>query len=366
MPPRWRARPVALGFPVVLGRARRLAAQATPARRACPWRGRLRCWPSRPPASRAWRARQASNDTPWLYRLQSAASAPFVYLWHTIAPVSLTPLDVLPVDPVANPGVAVAALLALAAACLAAWTWRHRWPALAAAWAAYLALLAPAAGLVPSGLQATADRYTYLPGVVVAIAAGGGRRAVGVGAQGPGHLRRRRRAGAAGGRGRDRATRAHAVVRFRLVVVPRRRAWILGTMSACTTSERPWPQRGATRRRRPGIDKSWRCGPTMPTPGRTWIDSMPRVSNARVTTWQPGATSSRRPSATGRPSLSIRGAPIRRRVWAWRSPRSGRAGGSVADPARSDPARHRRSCGAERARCPAAPVGADARGSIGI
>ena len=38
----------------------------------------------------------------------------------------------------------------------------------------YLALLAPAAGLVPSGLQATADRYTYLPGVVIAVAVVGG------------------------------------------------------------------------------------------------------------------------------------------------------------------------------------------------
>jgi protein O-mannosyl-transferase len=110
------------------------------------------------------------NDTPWLYQVQSAASAPFVYLWHTIAPVSLTPLDVLPIEPVANPAVAAVALLALASACLAAWIGRHRWPALAAAWAAYLALLAPAAGLMQSGLQATADRYAYLPGVVVAIA----------------------------------------------------------------------------------------------------------------------------------------------------------------------------------------------------
>src|SRR4051812_5908354 len=110
------------------------------------------------------------DDTPWLYRVQSAASAPFLYLWHTIAPWSLTPLDVLPLDPVANPIVAAVALLALAGACLAAWIWRRRWPGLAAAWAAYLALLVPAAGLVPSGLQATADRYTYLPGVVVAIA----------------------------------------------------------------------------------------------------------------------------------------------------------------------------------------------------
>jgi Flp pilus assembly protein TadD len=110
------------------------------------------------------------NDTPWLYRVQSSASAPFVYLWHTLAPVSLTPLDVSPIDPAVNPAVAALALLALAGLCLAAWIGRHRWPALAAAWAGYLALLAPAVGLLPSGLQATADRYTYLPGVVVAIA----------------------------------------------------------------------------------------------------------------------------------------------------------------------------------------------------
>ena len=163
------ARPVALGFPAVLvvldvwllkRRARTSLSAA---------------WPFAVLAVAAAGIESVArtsgiNDAPWLYRMQSAASAPFVYLWHTIAPVSLTPLDVLPVDPVANPGVAAAALLALAGACLAAWIWRHRWPALAAAWAAYLALLAPAAGLVPSGLQATADRYTYLPGVVVAIA----------------------------------------------------------------------------------------------------------------------------------------------------------------------------------------------------
>jgi hypothetical protein len=30
-------------------------------------------------------------------------------------------------------------------------------------------LLAPAAGILPSGLQATADRYSYLPSVPVSI-----------------------------------------------------------------------------------------------------------------------------------------------------------------------------------------------------
>ena len=163
------ARPVALGFPVVLVvldlwlLKRRPRASLSAA------------WPFVVLAVAAAGIESVArtpgiDDTPWLYRLQSAASAPFVYLWHTIAPVSLTPLDVLPADPVASPLTTVAALLALAGACLAAWTWRHRWPALAAAWAAYLALLTPAAGLVPSGLQATADRYSYLPGVVVAIA----------------------------------------------------------------------------------------------------------------------------------------------------------------------------------------------------
>ena len=163
------ARPVALGFPVVLVvldvwlLKRRTRTSLSVA------------WPFAALAIAAATIESVARtpgiaDTPWLYRVQSAASAPFVYLWHTIAPVSLTPLDVLPPDPVANPALTAAALVALAGTCLAAWTWRHRWPALAAAWTAYLALLAPAAGLVPSGLQATADRYTYLPGVVVAIA----------------------------------------------------------------------------------------------------------------------------------------------------------------------------------------------------
>ncbi len=64
----------------------------------------------------------------------------------------------------------LAAVLAVAGVSYVAWRRRHTWPAFFAAWVAYLALLAPAAGLVPSGLQATADRYAYIPGVVVAIA----------------------------------------------------------------------------------------------------------------------------------------------------------------------------------------------------
>jgi Flp pilus assembly protein TadD len=162
------ARPVALGFPLVLVVIDRWLLERHPRVSVST------VWPFAVLAFAAAGIESAArasgvSDAPWLYRLQSAASAPFVYLWHTIAPVSLTPLDLLPADPMASLGITVTALVALAVTCLAAWTWRQRWPALAAAWAAYLALLAPAAGLVPSGLQATADRYTYLPGVVVAI-----------------------------------------------------------------------------------------------------------------------------------------------------------------------------------------------------
>jgi protein O-mannosyl-transferase len=113
-------------------------------------------------------------EAPWPYRLQSALTAPFVYLWHSVAPVTLTPLDVLPLQPVADPARVAAAALGLLAVTALAWWWRSRWPALLTAWIAYLALLAPAVGLVPSGLQATADRYTYLPGIVLSIAVGGG------------------------------------------------------------------------------------------------------------------------------------------------------------------------------------------------
>jgi tetratricopeptide (TPR) repeat protein len=109
-------------------------------------------------------------DAPWDYRLQLGASAPFVYAWHTVAPVSLTPLDVL----------IGASLFGLVVITAVAWWWRNRWPAVLAGWLAYTALLAPAVGLVTSGLQATADRYTYLPGIVLAFAvAGAGYRWVG-------------------------------------------------------------------------------------------------------------------------------------------------------------------------------------------
>lgn len=105
-------------------------------------------------------------------RLELAAAAPWRYLWLTIWPVELTPLHALASAPVTNARVVVAGGVGVAAVSLAAWRFRGRFPLLAGAWAAYLLLLAPAAGLMTSGLQAAADRYAYLPGIAASVALG--------------------------------------------------------------------------------------------------------------------------------------------------------------------------------------------------
>ena len=102
-------------------------------------------------------------------RLTLALTAPFRYLWKTIAPVRLTPLDPLAIAPRTDATLILVAGAALIAISWLAWIWRRRFPAVVVAWFSYLALLAPAAGLLPSGLQATADRYSYLPSVPVSI-----------------------------------------------------------------------------------------------------------------------------------------------------------------------------------------------------
>jgi len=106
-------------------------------------------------------------------RIGDAAWAPFVYVGRTLWPSGLTPLDPMPIEPGGSALAAFAGVALLSALTIAAWSLRHRSAALPACWLAFLVLAAPAAGLAPSGLQATADRYTYLPGVVLALLVGG-------------------------------------------------------------------------------------------------------------------------------------------------------------------------------------------------
>jgi len=100
------------------------------------------------------------------------------YLWKTIVPVGLSPLYELPagIDLRAWPFAASAGVV-LAITTLAVAT-RRRWPALAAAWAAYVAILLPVLGIVHNGHQIAADRYTYLATIVWGMLIAGALRAV--------------------------------------------------------------------------------------------------------------------------------------------------------------------------------------------
>ena len=96
------------------------------------------------------------------------------YLGKTLWPWPLSPLYTLyhPVEPLTArylvPGaVAVTLTVILVALC-------RRWPAGLTAWVVYVALLIPAAGILPNGPQIAADRYSYLPLMGWAMVAGAG------------------------------------------------------------------------------------------------------------------------------------------------------------------------------------------------
>ncbi len=84
------------------------------------------------------------------------------YLWKTLVPLNLSPLYALPhpLDP-ARP-VYVLGALATIGITISATLGRRRYPAILAAWVAYIVIVSPFLGLVQSGPQIAADRYTYL------------------------------------------------------------------------------------------------------------------------------------------------------------------------------------------------------------
>ena len=105
-------------------------------------------------------------------RLTMAVTAPFVYAMRLAWPVRLSTLDPLPIAPTIQWTPLALGTAGVVSVTVAAWMLRRRLPSVLAAWIAWGVLLAPIAGLTPSGLQATADRYLYVPGVVVALLAG--------------------------------------------------------------------------------------------------------------------------------------------------------------------------------------------------
>src|SRR5213594_3836829 len=107
-------------------------------------------------------------------RLAVSAYGLSFYLWKMVVPLNLSPLYELPptVNPWAPPFfLSYGLVLALTAIILAL---RRRVPGLPAAWLAYIVVLLPVLGILQSGPQIAADRYTYLAGLGWAVLAGAG------------------------------------------------------------------------------------------------------------------------------------------------------------------------------------------------
>src|SRR5437773_1956984 len=106
--------------------------------------------------------------------LLGAVAVYALYLFKTVVPLDLSPLYQIPVtiDP------SIPAFIVSGASVLSLLTitimLRRRWPAGLAVWACYLIFLAPVSGLVQSGPQLVADRYSYMACLGWAVLEGGG------------------------------------------------------------------------------------------------------------------------------------------------------------------------------------------------
>jgi len=105
-------------------------------------------------------------------RVATATAAPFVYVWRTVWPVRLSPIYALPLSPRVELLPLAMGIAALTAMTAIVWSVRRRHPVIPAVWIIYLTLLAPVAGLTPTGVQASADRYMYVPSVFIAMVVG--------------------------------------------------------------------------------------------------------------------------------------------------------------------------------------------------
>jgi protein O-mannosyl-transferase len=106
-------------------------------------------------------------------RLAQASFGAAFYLWKTLVPAELSPLYEIPPhftpwDPFIAAGAGAAIIITASL-----WLLRARWPAGLACWAYHVVVLAPVLGIVQTGPQLVADRYTYLACLGWAALAGG-------------------------------------------------------------------------------------------------------------------------------------------------------------------------------------------------
>lgn len=106
-------------------------------------------------------------------RLAQAAYGAVFYVRKTLWPTDLGPLYELEVEFDPTRARYVASAVAFVVISLVALVVRTRWPAVPTAWLTFLIVVSPVLGLVQSGAQIAADRYTYLACVPFAALAAG-------------------------------------------------------------------------------------------------------------------------------------------------------------------------------------------------
>lgn len=111
-------------------------------------------------------------------RLSQAAYGLTFYLWKTALPASLAALYELPVKLSPAEARILVAAGVLGALAFAAIALRRRAPAVLAALAVYVVTVAPVLGVLQSGTQMVADRYSYVCTIGLAVLLGGGVAAV--------------------------------------------------------------------------------------------------------------------------------------------------------------------------------------------
>ena len=107
-------------------------------------------------------------------RLALGAYAWWFSLWTLIWPADLSPMYELPRRVDLGQGWALGAVLGVSLITIAVLLLRRRWPAGLAAWTQSIIVLAPISGVVHSGNQLAADRYSYLSSLGFAVLAGAG------------------------------------------------------------------------------------------------------------------------------------------------------------------------------------------------
>jgi len=107
-------------------------------------------------------------------RVAQALFAASFYSWKTILPADLSPLYEIPPNFSFWDSMILAGAAVTVAISVAVYVFRRRWLAGLACWAYSLAMLAPVLGIVSTGPQLAADRYTYLSFLSWAVLAGAG------------------------------------------------------------------------------------------------------------------------------------------------------------------------------------------------